>query len=109
MSTIGEFLVEKGQNMVRWVNSELGTAYSDTLFASPARNCFIASTLKEEAEMVKNQDFSQLLSKMTELNMDQDLIDLAHKIWRKESMHTKFWAYMNLFATVISESEADNE
>jgi len=102
--TVGQFIKEKMGNMARWATEALKDEHNVDLehfvMERTETECaYLAGLLSTNSNMITHQDWSGL-ARIGE--MPKQLLDIFHLIRQREDMHDKFWRYLDLFATVIS-------
>lgn len=92
MSTVGEFLREKGENMAVWLRSEgydMQVPMSDFIVVA------LAHTLHNTyGNAIEARDFSALDV--------PEVTPLVEFVQARAHMHDKFWRYLALFSEVAS-------
>jgi hypothetical protein len=107
MSTIGDFLVGKVQNMHRWL-SESCENYNEGLYAqklaliTPQTATLMGEILLQHKSIVYHRDWYRL-HQLTEL--PAELRSLAEVLKPQSELHDKFWRYLELFVESVSSSD----
>lgn len=102
----GEFLLEKLNNMARWVTEEVGKENLgvDIITAIKGRSALEASMLTAVLEANKNlashRNWCGLVQLMAEHDFPRELQEVVVAVQRRPTMHDKFWLYIDLFITV---------
>ena len=106
--TVGQYLREKMMNMAAWVEEEVGKENLTVDLAhfislrSNTELCVIAEVIKGQSTSVFHEDWMGLLSAA---EIPPDFYEVVQAVRKKDSMHEKFWRYMNLFVFVISNTD----
>lgn len=106
--TVGEFLRRKLTNMGIWITTELGpdecvdfeqylAERTDTEIA------YVVGILGSNSPMITHRDWSGL-ARMGDV--PTELLEVFQSIRKRDDMHDKFWAYLELFAHVISNADS---
>jgi len=107
--TVGSFVKEKLVNMGKWVAQE--TSEMDDLPGvfqglSEIQVTVLAGHLAENKAIIIHEDWQALISKVSKLPTVPGLVLSAiQKVRANDSLHEKFWLYMQLFATVVNSNE----
>ena len=103
MTTVGQFIKEKMGNMAKWATTELKELDVDLEHFVQERTetecAYLAGLLSTNSIMIPHKDWSGL-SRIGE--MPKELLAVFHLIRQREDMHDKFWRYLELFVSVIS-------
>lgn len=103
MTTIGDFLVEKMQNMHKWLQvdcegySSLTTTLETNITPTKA-TCFAEVLLKYKV-IVYQRDWYNLL-RVKEI--PTDLVAVLELVRQRVDLHDKFWRYLELFVESVS-------
>lgn len=101
--TVGEFLREKLTNMGTWVTTELGDTPVDIKQYLADRTdteiAYVVGILGSNSTMITHRDWSGLARVG---DIPTELLDTFQLVRKREDMHDKFWAYLELFVHVIS-------
>ena len=109
METKGTFLKEKLQNMARWVEQEVGKENlpADLVAGIASRSEMEASALSgallSNREQVAQRDWRGLMHSIADGNVPASVLEVVKRVEERESMHEKFWRYMDLFVEVAQQ------
>jgi hypothetical protein len=108
MSSVGEFVKSKMHNMAVWVQEELGSVIAiDYVAAVDARSELELTTLcvmlHTEKAIAATRDWDALVELASEEAALAPLLQILVEVRARESMHEKFWKYVQLFIDVIDE------
>ena len=108
MSSVGEFVKSKMHNMAVWVQEELGSVIAiDYVAAVDARSELELTTLcvmlHTEKDIAAQRDWDALIELASEEAALAPLLQILVEVRQRESMHEKFWKYVQLFIDVIDE------
>ena len=109
METKGAFLKEKLQNMARWVEQEVGKENlpADLVAGIASRSEMEASALSgallSNREQVAQRDWRGLMHSIADGNVPASVLEVVKRVEERESMHEKFWRYMDLFVEVAQQ------
>ena len=105
--TKGEFLVEKLNNMAKWVSSEVGqenlpvdiiTGINGLSALSVTALC---ATLEANSDLATHRNWSGLVQLMAENNAPSELQEVIALVQQRPPMHEKFWRYIDMFTAVV--------
>ena len=105
----GEFIKEKLSNMARWVTLEVGKENlpADLVAGIASRSELEASALSgallSNREQVAQRDWRGLMHSIADGNVPASVLEVVKCIEKRESMHEKFWRYMDLFVEVAQQ------
>lgn len=106
MSSVGEFVKSKMHNMAVWVQEELGSVIA-IVAAVDARSELELTTLcvmlHTEKAIAATRDWDALIELAREEAALAPLLQILVEVRARESMHEKFWKYVQLFIDVIDE------
>ena len=102
MTTRGQFLAEKGNNMSRWLTEEFpGDMRITSLTAgelTPTSAMYLADALLERKELVAKRDIAEIKGAIgSEHGAALDMIQASERV------RDKFWRYMDLFVEVAGQ------
>ncbi len=103
----GDFLLEKLNNMAKWVVTEVGKENLpvDILAGIAGRSALevtvLCSTLEANADLATHRNWSGLVQLMKMNNAPFELQQVVVAVQQRPKMHDKFWRYIDLFVTVI--------
>jgi len=106
MTTKGEFLRHKMQNMARWVTNEVGKEdlsvdlESDISGRSALECCTLAGALLANKKEILHRNWSGLVQQMEVELFPSAMQEVVALIQQRPSMHEKFWRYLDLFVDV---------
>ena len=109
METKGTFLKQKLQNMARWVEQEVGKENlpADLVAGIASRSEMEASALSgallSNREQVAQRDWRGLMHSIADGNVPASVLEVVKRVEERESMHEKFWRYMDLFVEVAQQ------
>ena len=108
MSSVGEFVKSKMHNMAVWVQEELGSVIAiDYVAVVDARSELELTTLcvmlHTERDIAAQRDWDALVELASEEAALAPLLQILVEVRQRESMHEKFWKYVQLFIDVIDE------
>ena len=109
METKGVFLKQKLQNMARWVEQEVGKENlpADLVAGIASRSELEASALSgallSNREQVAQRDWRGLMHSIADGNVPASVLEVGKRVEERESMHEKFWRYMDLFVEVAQQ------
>ena len=109
METKGAFLKNKLQNMARWVEQEVGEENlpADLVAGIASRSELEASALSgallSNREQVAQRDWRGLMHSIADGNVPASVLEVVKRVEERESMHEKFWRYMDLFVEVAQQ------
>jgi len=110
METKGTFLKQKLQNMARWVEQEVGKENlpADLVAGIASRSELEASALSgallSNREQVAQRDWRGLMHSIADGNeIPASVLEVVKCVEKRESMHEKFWRYMDLFVEVAQQ------
>ena len=109
METKGVFLKQKLQNMARWVEQEVGKENlpADLVAGIASRSELEASALSgallSNREQVAQRDWRGLMHSIADGNVPASVLEVVKRVEERESMHEKFWRYMDLFVEVAQQ------
>lgn len=101
----GYFVKEKVGNMVRWARNELGddvvpeTLQHAILRRSETEMLYVVGILKTHEIEIEERDWDGITSSVA---IPDEFKSLVSAIRAKESMHDKFWRYLELFCEIVS-------
>ena len=99
MASIGEYLMQKVDNMVDWLeDNALDVPYE----ASRIPQVFIVRMAEELAahrDIVEARDFKGLMDMQ---DLPAQIKDLTVQVQGREELHDKFWRYLSLFIELVS-------
>lgn len=99
--TLGEFLFDKFNNMLKWlemngIDKPSGCSLLNSLIVTK-----IVEELRERhLAAIKDRDMNALLL----AHDDERFQAIMRQIIERPELHEKFWRYMDLFVTVIAQS-----
>lgn len=108
-NTKGAFLKEKMQNMARWVIEELGSEnlpadlLADIAGRSELEITLIASQLQSNKSLAIHRDWVRLGQSLSSDKLPSWLLEVVMLVRSKDSMHDKFWRYIDLFIEVAAQ------
>ena len=106
MSTKGEFLKEKMQNMARWVVEEVGKENLSVdiiagINGSSALECtMLSGALEANCNVATHKNWSGLVQLMAHNHVRPELQEVVVAVQQRPAMHDKFWRYIDLFIDV---------
>ena len=104
MSTVGDFLVEKFENMHRWLVMDC-EGYDKDKYESfrsmltPTNVTLVAEVLLRNKTAVYRRDWYVV---MTIKGLPAEIVELAALIRPQSALHDKFWRYLELFVESVS-------
>lgn len=105
MTTIGAFLKEKALNMAHWIDSEIGKENLSIDIINEVEGMNVFQIILFAAEMEKchiHRDWKVLMQIAASQPSLSVWINVLQQIRERESMHDKFWRYVELFYDVIN-------
>lgn len=108
-STKGAFLKQKLINMARWVTEELGQEnlpadlIADITDRSELECTLIASQLQSNKSLATHRDWVRLGQSLGDERLPPWLQEVIVRVRKKETMHDKFWRYVELFIEVAAQ------
>ena len=105
--TKGSFLLEKLNNMAKWVTLEVGKENLpvDIIAGINGRSALevtaLCSTLEANADLATHRNWSGLVQLMKANNAPIELQEVIVAVHQRPAMHDKFWRYIDLFVTVV--------
>jgi hypothetical protein len=105
--TKGDFLLEKLQNMAKWVTWEVGdeNLSVDIITGINGRSALevttLCATLEANADLATHRNWSGLVQLMGANNAPVELQEVIVAVQQRPAMHDKFWRYIDLFVAVV--------
>lgn len=97
MSTVGEFLHEKAENMTRWLKEAGNPVDLDLGRLTRMQVTALAQHLhKEHSETIELRSFPKLLE--AQENIPPELLMSINFVSKRPDLHDKFWRYLALFS-----------
>ena len=93
---IGDFLLEKMQNMIVWLRDGGYEGPLMTHLLSPLTATAISQELAQRAQVLIDEDWSVVPE------LPGDLQAVAAWVKQTPHMHEKFWRYLRLFSDTVS-------
>ena len=107
--TKGAYLKEKLSNMARWVVAEVGKENLpvDIVAGIDGRSelevTMLAAVLQSNTNVSTLRNWDEIQQLVTTNNLPSELGTVVALIRDKESMHDKFWRYIELFSEVAAQ------
>ena len=105
--TVGSFLKTKLVNMGKWIAQHSMGEFDDLPSVldnlTEIEVTILAEHLAENKSIIIHEDWQALLQRVSDLPNVPSLVPPAIQYVRSEqSLHEKFWRYMQLFASVVN-------
>ena len=112
---VGDFLREKATNMARWVAEGVGKENLPVdlvALVSSSRNVelvYFAQLLDTNRRVLIHSDWIGLQKVIEAETAPVWVATLINAVRQRNTMHDKFWRYMQLFADTVRSSDDEND
>ena len=103
----GEFLMEKVENMAKWVTEVVGKENLpvDIIAGIAGRSALeitvLCGALEANSDLATHRNWSGLVQLMEANSAPRELQEVVAAVQQRQEMHDKFWRYIQLFVTVV--------